>query len=42
MVSQLLQKKKEEGAIVVIASHAQNDLALCDYIFEVRDGRIES
>lgn len=40
MVEKLLQMKKEEGGIVVIASHAPNDLELCDFIFKVENGKI--
>lgn len=40
MVERLLHNKREEGAIIVIASHSQNDLVLCDYIFKVENGKI--
>lgn len=40
MVRTIIQEEKERGALIVLASHQQEDLEICDIIIEIEDGRI--
>ncbi len=41
MVRTIIQEEKKRGALIILASHQQEDLEICDSIIEIEDGRIE-
>lgn len=40
MVRTIIQEEKERGALIILASHQQEDLEICDVVIEIEDGRI--
>lgn len=40
MVRAIIQEEKERGALIILASHQQEDLEICDVVIEIEDGRI--
>ena len=40
MVRKIIQDERERGALIVLASHQNEDLDICDAIIEIEEGRI--
>lgn len=40
MVRTIIQEEKERGALIILASHQQEDLEICDVVIEIENGRI--
>ena len=41
MLMQIIREEAEKGHIVVLASHNDSDLKICDTIIEIADGKVE-
>lgn len=40
MVRKIIQEEKNRGTLIILASHQQEDLEICDTIIEIEEGRI--
>jgi len=40
LVRTIIQEEKKRGALIILASHQQEDLGICDVVIEIEDGRI--